>query len=847
MSIQKVVVDREEYQWVPGGSLTVQGWKAVEGEKAAIEVLDDKGEPVKTEVTFFLRPDVVKRYPAYAAQADELGFRVKLDELENFIKAGKGIKILLKAGNEEKTLLERDAAELEKGWKAASIQYYVDFCGLEDRRIMIRGWMLDLTGENDLSVTDENGNEVPGVLNRSLRPDVAENLGLEGRVLENTESGFVFSCPRSEFQGKKLVFHMKNTLVEKCHEISMKKIDFQYSKAGRLKKAIGRGKLAENKEILKKRGITGLLDHVKDNYFTDEEQYQRWLKKKRPSAWELHRQSKRTFDYEPLISIVIPLYNTPQEYLRKLLQSITAQSYGKFELCLADGSTKKGPAAFVKKFYGNDPRIRLKHLKLNAGISENTNEAIRMANGEFLMFADHDDFLEPDALYEMVRALNENRELDLIYTDEDLCDEKGECFFAPRMKPDFNPDFLRSINYICHLVLVRKSLAEEVGLLRKQCDGAQDYDFLLRCIEKTDRVYHIPKVLYHWRVSETSTAGNQDSKTYAIDAGKLALTEHYARLGYEAEVEYTGIFIMYRMRLKLKSQPLVTILIPNKDQAETLANCLSSIYEKTDYPYFEILVVENNSEKEETFAYYEKMKQEHENFHVVTYQGGFNYSAINNFGVRHAKGEYLLFLNNDTEVISPFWIREMLGFCQREDTAAVGAKLFYPDGLVQHCGVVVGLANYAGHVQNFKTRRDNGYFGRLRAVQDISAVTAACMLVKRSVFEEIGGFDESFEVAFNDVDLCLRIRETGKLIVQDPNVELYHYESKSRGYENTPEKLARFKGEVIRFRKRWKAFLEKGDPYYSPNLTLMNGECTLRKEHEIPEEWEKLFPDGEEV
>ena len=847
MSIQKVVVDREEYQWVPGGSLTVQGWKAVEGEKAAIEVLDDKGEPVKTEVTFFLRPDVVKRYPAYAVQADELGFRVKLDDLENFIKAGKGIKILLKAGNEEKTLLERDAAELEKGWKAASIQYYVDFCGLEDRRITIRGWMLDLTGENDLSVTDENGNEVPGVLNRSLRPDVAENLGLEGRVPENTESGFVFSCPRSEFQGKKLVFHMKNTLVEKCYEISMKKIDFQYSKAGRLKKAIGRGKLAENQEILKKRGITGLLEHVKDNYFTDEEQYQRWLKKKRPSAWELHRQSKRTFDYEPLISIVIPLYNTPQEYLRKLLQSITAQSYGKFELCLADGSTKKGPAAFVKKFYGNDPRIRLKHLKLNAGISENTNEAIRMATGEFLMFADHDDFLEPDALYEMVRALNENRELDLIYTDEDLCDEKGECFFAPRMKPDFNPDFLRSINYICHLVLVRKSLAEEVGLLRKQCDGAQDYDFLLRCIEKTDRVYHIPKVLYHWRVSETSTAGNQDSKTYAIDAGKLALTEHYARLGYEAEVEYTGIFIMYRMRLKLKSQPLVTILIPNKDQVETLANCLSSIYEKTDYPYFEILVVENNSEKEETFAYYEKMKQEHENFHVVTYQGGFNYSAINNFGVRHAKGEYLLFLNNDTEVISPFWIREMLGFCQREDTAAVGAKLFYPDGLVQHCGVVVGIANYAGHVQNFKTRRDNGYFGRLRAVQDISAVTAACMLVKRSVFEEIGGFDESFEVAFNDVDLCLRIRETGKLIVQDPNVELYHYESKSRGYENTPEKLARFKGEVIRFRKRWKAFLEKGDPYYSPNLTLMNGECTLRKEHEIPEEWEKLFPDGEEV
>ena len=847
MSIQKVVVDTESYQWVPGGSLTVQGWKAVEGESAEILVLDEKGEPVKAEVKFYPRPDVVKRYPSYAAQADELGFRVKLGDFENFIKVGKGLKILLKAGAEEKVLLEKNASELEEGWKAASIQYYVDFCGLEDRKITIRGWILDLTGENNLSITDENGNEVPGALKRSFRPDVAENTGLESVVPENTEAGFAFSYPRSEFQGKKLVFHMKNALVEKTYEISMKKFDFSVSKVGRLKKAIGRGKLAENRAILKKRGITGLVEQVKDNVFTDEEQYMMWLKKKRPSALELHRQKHTHFDYEPLISIVIPLYNTPQEFLRKLLQSITSQSYRNFELCLADGSTKKGPSAFVKKFYGNDPRIKLKHLKVNAGISENTNEAIRMATGEFLMFSDHDDFLEPDALYEMVKALNEDRNLDLIYTDEDLCDEKGEQFFAPRMKPDFNPDFLRSINYICHLVMVRKSLAEEVGLLRKQCDGAQDYDFLLRCIEKTDRVHHIPKVLYHWRVSDTSTAGNQDSKTYAIDAGKLALTEHYARLGYEAEVDYTGIFIMYKMRLKLKSEPLVTILIPNKDQAETLATCLDSIYEKTDYPNYEIVVVENNSEKEETFAYYEKMKREHENFQVVTYHGGFNYSAINNFGVRRAKGEYILFLNNDTEVISPFWIREMLGFCQREDTAAVGAKLFYPDELVQHCGVVVGIANYAAHVQNFKTRRDNGYFGRLRAVQDISAVTAACMLVKRSVFEEIGGFDESFEVAFNDVDLCLRIRETGKLIVQDPNVELYHYESKSRGYENTPEKLARFKGEVIRFRKRWKAFLEKGDPYYSPNLTLLNGECTLRKEHEVPEEWEKLFPNGEEV
>ena len=257
--------------------------------------------------------------------------------------------------------------------------------------------------------------------------------------------------------------------------------------------------------------------------------------------------------------------------------------------------------------------------------------------------------------------------------------------------------------------------------------------------------------------------------------------------------------------------------------------------------------MENNSEKAETFAYYEKMKMEHENLHVVYYQGGFNYSAINNFGARHAKGEYLLLLNNDTEVISPFWIREMVGFCQRGDTGAVGAKLYYPDGLVQHCGVVVGIANFAGHVQNFHTSQDAGYFGRLKAVQDISAVTAACMLVKKSVFDAIGGFDESFVVSLNDVDLCLRIREAGKLIVQDPNVELYHYESKSRGYENTPEKKERFKEEILRFRRRWKTFLDQGDPYYSPNLSLMNGECELRREKEVPVEWKKLFSHGEEA
>ncbi len=846
MSIQKVVTDQEEYSWAGEGSFALRGWKAVSGGTPVLSVTDEKGEDVEAETHFYPRPDVAEQYPEYQNQKNELGYLVTVGNLKKFMENHQKIEIFIAAGDEKRLLYKKTTEELKTAFQKNSIRFQIDECTLSDGKILIHGWILDALGEESLAICDECGNPVKGELKRSSRRDVVEALGYEEGELIGYKAGFWFTMPRSDFHGETLVFTMKNRYVTKTYKVVMKTFDRENSKPYRLKKLLGRENWRENRAWIKKRGLSSFANHLKEELLSEEEQYQAWLKGQRPGEISLLVQKQRKFAYAPLISIVIPLYNTPQPFLRKLLTSITSQSYGNWELCLADGSTKKGPSAFVKKFYGNDKRIRLKHLKVNGGISENTNEAIRMAKGEFLMFADHDDFLEPDALYEFVKALNENPKLDLLYSDEDLCDEKGERFFFPRFKPDFNPDFLRSINYICHLVLVRRSLANEIGLLRKECDGAQDYDFLLRCIEKTDQIHHIPKVLYHWRASEESTAGNQDSKAYAIDAGKRALTEHYARLGYEAEVSYTGIFIMYSMMLAVKENPLVTVLIPNKDQVDTLDTCLTSIFEKTDYPNYEILIIENNSEQPETFAYYEKMKKQYANVRVVTYEGGFNYSAINNFGVRHAKGDYLLFLNNDTEVISPFWMREMLGFCQREDTAAVGAKLYYPDDLVQHAGVVVGIANFAGHVQSFKPKRDNGYFGRLRAVQDISAVTAACMMVKRSAFEQVGGFDEDFVVSLNDVDLCLRLRELGLLIVQDSNVELYHYESKSRGYENTPEKQERFRKEILRFRKRWKEFLKKGDPYYSPNLTLVNGECTLRKPGEYCEVWEELFPNGEE-
>ncbi|MCD8074088.1 MAG: glycosyltransferase family 2 protein [Lachnospiraceae bacterium] len=838
MSIKKIKIDQETFGWEPGGTFILRGWKVTDpGEAAVFRVLDETDTPVEAECVLLPRPDVVSLHADYAPLQAELGFQITVPDIEHYMEAHQKLTIELHAGDTSRVIFSRSTTKLKKAYFDSSIQYFLDVCGCIDNVITIRGWIVDITGECFPQITDENGTLLPVQPKRSLRPDLVDALHLNPDFYQDRSWGFSFTMPMDNFQGSALLIRMQNPYTDKSLRLPRQRLIWMGTSVGRCLLLLTRFSPGRLRDEIRRKGPKGFLTHLRNASTLTDIPYANWRKQHNVSRTELRRQRKESFSYAPLLSIVIPLYNTPERYLRELLDSILAQTYSHFEVCLADGSTQPEPAALIEKHYGHEPRIRLQRLAKNDGISENTNAAIRMARGEFLVFSDHDDLLEPNALYELVKKLNENPALDLIYTDEDLTDESSKHFSNPRFKPDFNPDFLRSINYICHLTMVRTALAFDVGLLRKQCDGAQDHDFLLRCIEKTDRVAHIPKILYHWRAYSGSTAGNQDSKQYAIDAGKLALTEHYTRLGYEAEVEYTDIFIMYRMRLKVKETapsrlPLVTIVIPNKDHLELLDACVQSIFAKTDYCNYEILIVENNSEAPETFAYYERMRCEHANFRVVTWEGGFNYSAINNFGVRHANGEYLVFLNNDTEVISPFWIREMLGFCQRENTAAVGAKLYYADGQVQHAGVVIGIGGFAGHVHPFCSRADTGYLGRLKAVQDISAVTAACMMVKRSVFESIDGFDENFVVALNDVDLCLRIREKGYLIVMDPNVELYHYESKSRGYEDTPEKQERFQKEIRRFQSRWKGFLEKGDPYYSPHLTLLDGGCGIRQETE---------------
>lgn len=569
-------------------------------------------------------------------------------------------------------------------------------------------------------------------------------------------------------------------------------------------------------------GPKGFWIKLTERFQKSEIDYKEWLEKNMPA-----RQEKHKFKYAPKISILVPVYNTPETFLRQMIESVQKQTYGNWELCIANANpANEQVKVILKEYTANDARVKVTDVPENEGIAQNTNKALEIADGTFIGLLDHDDVLAENALYEVVKELNKAVDTDVIYTDEDKVSTAMDEYFSPNFKPDFNLDMLRSNNYFCHFFVAKKELIETVGGFRGEYNGAQDYDLFLRCIEKAERIAHIPKILYHWRVHQESTADNPLSKMYAYDAGQKAIEQHLKRCGVTAEVSKTENLGFYRVKYQQEGSPLVSILIPNKDQKDTLDQCLKSIEARTDYENYEIIIIENNSTEQETFEYYKQIKNP--KIRVIEWKDEFNYSAINNFGVRHAKGEYLLFLNNDIEVINSDWLGEMLSNCQREEVGAVGAKLYYPDNTVQHAGVIVGIGGVAGSVFVGLKRGYTGYMHRASIQQNLSAVTAACMMVKKSVFEEVGGFEEELKVAFNDIDFCLKIREKGHLIVYDPYVELYHYESKTRGAEDTTEKIRRFQSEIEYMRSHWSSILKNGDPAYNPNLSLKKWDYSLR-------------------
>jgi GT2 family glycosyltransferase len=507
----------------------------------------------------------------------------------------------------------------------------------------------------------------------------------------------------------------------------------------------------------------------------------------------------------------MPVYNVDQVWLEKAIDSVINQLYENWELCIADdASTKKHIKKTLERYSKKDNRIRVRYLEENQGIAEASNEALSLATGEFIGLLDNDDELRIDAIYENVKLLNKNPEPDLIYSDEDKIDTRGNRT-EPFFKPDYSPDFLLTRSYICHFSLFKRSIINDIGGFRKGYEGSQDYDLILRFIEKTkpERIFHIPKILYHWRKIPGSVAMIADAKSYAFVSAKKALSDYLQRNSIQGEVVDGNLIGSYRVKREINNDYKVSIIIPFKDQSKVLRTCVNSIIGRTKYREYEI-VLDNSS------------------FRILAYDKPFNFSAINNYAVSQVDSEYIVLLNNDTEVISPDWIENMLEFAQRKDVGAVGALLYYPNDTIQHAGVIVGLGGVAAHAHKHFNKDSRGYFGRIKLVHNLSAVTAACLMTKKSIFNEVGGFDVNLSHAFNDVDYCLKIRERGYLIVYTPYAELYHHESISRGYEDTPEKQARFRKEIKLFQGKWKDVLAKGDPYYNPNLTLDKEDFSIR-------------------
>lgn len=762
------------------------------------------------------RQDVFKEQHV-ELKSDLVGFRIKVICDTDIVDS---IELRVTDGHESEQILVLNKKKIDKIRNTTAIEYSMDSVAkdLDKNSITVQGWVYSENGEPvQIDVLDESGKSLEYKKRPMPRPDLVRYHLVKA---ENKNCGF-----QVKFDGnpEKTYYLLFST------EKEQRKVEIEennYTALGLFKSYLthmNAQSIHNAMNYLKQNGVKRFVERVKQGPNLVGYEYQNWFLKQRVKPEELARQSKEQFAYNPKLSIVVATFNTKEEYLKEMIDTVVNQSYSNWELCIADGSTTDAVEKYVKAHYAlYGDKIKFKKLDQNYGISGNTNKALEMADGDYLAVYDHDDVLELDCFYEVVKALQEYR-YDTLYTDEDKLNDKYKVFTEPNFKPDYSEDLLRSQNYITHIFFVNRHIYDEVGGYRSEYDGSQDYDYIFRCIEKANAVYHIPRVLYHWRMHPQSTAMDPESKLYCYTAGQRAIESHYKRIGLKdvkVELMPKPYYGFYHTTYSTEPNPLVSILIPNYNLKDTLKTCVDSLYNVNTYKNFEIVIVENNSTDKDIFEYYEELQKKHDNVKVVTYQGEFNYSKINNFGMKYTKGDYVLLLNNDTEVIEPTAIAEMLGCCLRKEVGAVGAKLLYEDDTVQHAGVVVGFGGYAGHVFTDIDKDDPGILMRPRINCNYSAVTAACMMVKKSVFNEVNGFDEQFEVACNDVDLCLKFREKGYLIVYNAFALWHHYESKSRGYEDTPEKEARFEAEKKKFQAKWPEILKNGDPYYNRNWNI---------------------------
>lgn len=739
-----------------------------------------------------------------------------LVDVPGHIPNGAKMRIVLDYNKEQRTIYKCSGAKINK--IKTRINSGINSVYEKDGAVTITGWVIEQEPVIfQLYSDDEMVKDI--VVERKSRTDITGEF-IEYNADKNVGFSITGKCGR-----KNAVLKMQ---VGETEKICKLKVIRDTGKASLLWKY--RVYIDKFFVYLKERGLKVALKKVRNRIFykilEKPQNYNKWFLKNKVSKDEITIQSNARFEYQPIFSIIVPLYETKEKYIKKLIDSVMNQSYKNWQLCFSDGSKDKERLKKIISKYATDDRINYVAEKNGPlGIADNTNQAMSIAQGDYIVLGDHDDLFAQDALFECAKLLNE-RKYEIIYTDEDKVDAKGKKHFDPNFKPDYNIDLLRSNNYICHMFVVAKEVVDKIGGFDCEYDGAQDYDFILRCVELAKSIGHIPKVLYHWRTHNASTASSPEAKRYAFEAGKRALEAHYRRLGIRASVESTEEWGFYKTNYEIIGNPKVSIIIPNKDHIDDLQKCIDAIDNLSDYDNYEYIIVENNSTEPATFEYYESISNR-QNVKVLYWDKEFNYSAINNFGVKEADGEYILLLNNDTEIINKDCISQMLSYCQRDEVGIVGARLYYEDGSIQHAGVVVGIGGIAGHAFAGLYEEKGLYMSRTKVACDYSAVTAACLMVKKQIFDEVGGLDEEFKVAFNDIDFCMKVREKGKLVVYNPNAKLYHYESKSRGYEDTPEKQERFLDEIERFASKWAEILDKGDPFYNVNLTLNKNDFSI--------------------
>lgn len=723
-------------------------------------------------------------------------------------------------------IFERDGANLKEAYAIETkkieklkdkIPMSVDEFVLDDRGISVSGWCI--ARENySICLKDASGTVISGKIMDRRRTDVEQAYP---ECKKEWIHGYLFTS-KERIEGKVTV----EVYCDGVKEI------VQHSFRQALPMKIGKSIKEQGwkvKVYYQQFGLKQTVRRAIEKLGGKEVRtYEAFRRRYFPDKKELNRQRKEQFVYEPLFSIVVPLYKTPLPYLEDLIWSIQAQTYEKWKLYLSDGSGKESSLKEVLRNYARkEKRIHIIENDCRLNISDNTNRALEQVDGGYVVFVDHDDTLAPDALYECVKVLNREPDVEVIYTDSDKLSENGKRYSEPCFKPDFNMELLRCQNYICHLTVIQKRFLDKVGYLNSDYSGVQDYDHILRCVERTNRIVHIPKILYHWRMCPGSVAVDTDNKPYTYELFQKILREHYDRMGIQAEVKavFPGVV---RTVYQLPYEPLVSVIIANKDHREDLMRCVELLEQESEYKNLEILIVENNSVSEEIVTYYDQVQRQYDNVRVLRYEKEFNYADIQNYAAVRAKGDHLLLLNNDTWLERPESIREMLGYCMRDDVGIVGAKLLYPDDTIQHAGVIVGLGGVADHAFVGMDREDPGYCCRAICAQEYSAVTAACLMVKKTVFMEVGGMDTELKIAFNDVDFCLRVKEAGYKIIYNPFSIWYHDESKTRGAEDTPEKIERFRGEIEYFQRRWANFLYWGDPSYNPNLALDRHDFSLK-------------------